>query len=242
MYNAGGVDPQPIKGIIHIAGPFFGSPKAYFVVHPKMIDKVGVLGGFLETFLLNEAWNWLATPGDKKDLEAELKNELPLFDSTFELMPDEFYVSAQQPILKVNNYKGQNFVPIGSAIETYGYNLAEGAASRENYMLPSSMNGLVSNAMQFKHDLGDKIPKAPIRNLFIYNDKIKTQGFAEYHVYANSLKDIQDFPDKGDGTVTTVSAKGPPGANPEQVDGTHSELPNSPDTFAKIKFFIQQSP
>lgn len=79
-----------IHRIAYIASPHFGSPKAYFTLHPK-IDYIFFELQSFEKWAVEFFWKNKSKPGDLDSLFQGLKDLSNKLPSLYELLPDKFY-------------------------------------------------------------------------------------------------------------------------------------------------------
>jgi hypothetical protein len=142
----------PIRRSAYIACPHFGSPLAYFILHPE-IDSRRFMGSvYPDPYMMhtNTKFYWQSSDTDDIDprrrtttLYQRRKELFVKFPSIYELLPDESYLDSR-PLLFVDGK------PIWGVDDTYLKN--------DWAFKTQDMQSNVRKAMQFKRDLGLEIP------------------------------------------------------------------------------------
>jgi hypothetical protein len=220
----------PIRRTVYIASPHFGSPKVFFILHPKM--KFSVFGNFFRNVIGDLAWRWyLHRLGDTENtnLEKEIKSVACQLDSVFELLPDRFYFE-QNNLVVVREASGGD-CPICGLESTYYSGRCK---------FPSSeLQDRVREAMAFKEELGATLPGS--ENLVIYSDSEETVN--EIICPARvpwRLGRYKDSGQKGDSLVPVKSATLNNPTAARRVQGTHNGVPNSLETALLVKEFLDK--
>jgi pimeloyl-ACP methyl ester carboxylesterase len=220
----------PIRRTVYIASPHFGSPKVFFILHPKM--KFSVFGNFFRNVIGDLAWRWylhrLANT-ENTTLEKEIKSVACQLDSVFELLPDRFYFEQNNLVIVTEASRGD--CPICGLESTYYSGRCK---------FPSSeLQDRVREAMAFKEELGETLPGQ--ENLVIYSDSEETvdeiicPGRVPWR-----LGRYKDSGQKGDSLVPVKSATLNNPAAARRVQGTHNGVPNSLETSLLVKEFLDK--
>jgi Lecithin:cholesterol acyltransferase len=224
-----------IKRGIYITSPHFGSPLAYFALHPGMHTQA-----FSEFFDLPHIEITISVNLRRRmnnfsttDFYAELKEIFRKFPSMYELLPDDFYLK-NKPMLIANNR------PLHTAENTY---LTNEWAIEEEEMIAH-----VKKAMKFKtQELGKQLPGATDNILNICGTNVPTKDMIKYQKIPGITHDGGTFTlpfdsgQRGDSWVPITSAMGSISETAAQklIDGgTHLSLPNDVRTLSKIKVFL----
>ena len=124
-------------------------------------------------------------------------------------------------------------VPIKGTNDTYLNN---------EWSLPKNMQGNVTKAMEFKKNLGEKLPGNQDDILIIFDEDYTT--FDKVNYYGVGSEFVYDSGQMGDWWVVTKSAMGSMSGKPVYKNSTaishsnHLELPNDPHTIAEIAKFL----
>jgi pimeloyl-ACP methyl ester carboxylesterase len=220
----------PIRRTVYIASPHFGSPKVFFILHPKM--KFSVFGNFFRDLIGDLAWRWyLHRSGDRENtsLEKQVKNVACQLDSIFELLPDRFYFERNHLVVVKEASKGD--CPICGLESTY---------FSGHCKFPSSeLQNRAKDAMAFKEELGAALPGQ--ENLVIYSDSEETVDQITCPAWIQwRFGRYKDGGQRGDSIVPVSSAtlNNPTAAS--RVQGTHNGIPNSLETSLLIKEFLDK--
>jgi pimeloyl-ACP methyl ester carboxylesterase len=220
----------PIRRTVYIASPHFGSPKAFFILHPRM--KFSVFGSFFRNVIGDLAWRWylhrLGYTGNL-NLEKEIKSMACQLDSVFELLPDRFYFEWNHPVVIRRGLRG--YFPVSDLESTY--------YSGQTKLPSSQCQDRVRQAMAFKEELGAALPGQ--ENLVIYSDCERTD---DQIIYPGGVwwrfGRYRDSGQKGDGVVPVSSATLGNPAAARRVEGTHDGVPNNPETALLVKEFLDR--
>lgn len=220
----------PVRRAVYIASPHFGSPKAFFILHPKM--KFSVFGGFFRNIIGDLAWRWYLhrlVDTENISLERQIKRLAYQLDSVFELLPDRFYFEGNHLVAVKDASKVD--CPICGLESTYYSGLCR---------FPSSqLQDRVREAMAFKEELGMALPGH--ENLLIYSDSEVTvdQMVCPARVQWPFGR-YKDGGQKGDSIVPVNSATLNNPVAAARVPGTHYGVPNSLETSLLIKEFLDK--
>ena len=218
----------PIRRSAYIASPHYGSPKAYFILHPKI--EFSIFGNLFKSMIGDLAWKWYSYhfgTADANSVEKEIKWVVCKMDSVFELLPDRFYLDQKHPLVIRKSLSGD--FPVYGPDATYYV---------EQCKFPSpELQSRVRNAMIFKEELGADLPGQ--ENLVIYSDSEETP---DQIIYADMMhwrfERYQDSGQKGDMAVPADSASLNHLPQAKKVIGTHSGVPNSQETSLLIRDFL----
>lgn len=250
----------PIRRVVYLASPHFGSPQAYFVLHDA-ISLQFKFGGFFKKLVAEATWDALIKKrGDPDSLETALKMLARDLPSVYELLPDDFYFAARTVLER------ETRTSIGSIVlsfvlgrspvrgrTTYHANLRVPPALRPDPPLPQNawdmadfQEPLVQDALDFKRQLGRQLPGAAENNLVIYSSDQQTADFVVFVDnplgFADGFNDPGESVERGDGTVPTFSGRAglPPGLRVVDVGGTHNEVANKEPSFRLIHRFLDR--
>lgn len=220
----------PIRRTIYITSPHFGSPKVFFILHPKM--KFSVFGNFFRTVIGDLAWRWYLhrlADIEYTNLEKGIKSVACQLDSVFELLPDRFYFEQNDLVVVREAIRGD--CPICGLESTYYSGRCK---------FPSSeLQNRVKEAMAFKEELGATLPGQ--ENLVIYSDseetidKITCPGRVQLR-----FGRYKDSGQKGDSLVPVNSATLNNPTAARRVQGTHNGVPNSLETSLLVRDFLDK--
>jgi len=160
---------------------------------------------------------------DERRLEAELRWVATQLPSVFELLPDEFYLTEERPMVFVRS--GLTDEPVTGPANTYWIH----PASRFNDL---EHRRRAMEAMAFKSQLGRRLPEG---NRVIYSNTEVTPDQVEYRL--GGFGRPYDSGQHGDRSVAADSAA----CEAEEahlVPGTHHGLPNSRETHRLIAAFL----
>ncbi len=135
-----------IRRTAYIACPHMGSPLAYFILHPQ-IDSRRFIGSAYHNYPSSTYWqsdNADNNLESRKTLYQRRKELFVKFPSMYELLPDESYLRNRAILLTDGK-------PESGAEGTY---LKSDWAFKEK-----DMRNAVINAMEFKRDLGEELPR-----------------------------------------------------------------------------------
>lgn len=225
---AAGLFSAPVRRAVYIASPHYGSPKAYFILHPEI--EFSVFGNFFNNVIGELAWRWYLHQfrwANTKNVEEEIKRMASQMDSVFELLPDRFYLTQQHPLVVKKGLSGDS--PVYGLEATY---------YTEQFRFSSpEMQSRVRRAMAFKEELGAPLPGQ--ENLVIYSDSENT---ADQIIHTDLMhlrfEQYQDSGQKGDELVPADSASLNHFPGAKRVPGTHNGVPNSQETSLLIRDFL----
>jgi pimeloyl-ACP methyl ester carboxylesterase len=225
---AAGLYGAPIRRTVYITSPHFGSPKAFFILHPKI--EYSVFGNFFKNVIGDLAWKWYVhklIDTENNNMEKEIKNLARQLDSVFELLPDRYYLDRDHPLVVRKTLSGD--YPVRGVDSTY---------YSDRCSFPSSELKIKTRlAMQFKEDLGAELPGQ--ENLVIYSDSEETLDQITYLEQVGwRFGRYKDSGQKGDLIVPVNSAALNNPAEARRVAGTHNGVPNSLETSQLIKDFL----
>ncbi len=220
----------PIRRTVYIGSPHYGSPKVFFILHPKM--KFSVFGNFFRNLIGDLAWRWyLHRLGDTENtsLEIQIKRVACQLNSVFELLPDRFYFEHHHLVIVKEADIGD--CPICDLESTYFNGQCK---------FPSSeLQDRVRQAMEFKEELGPTLPGR--ENLVIYSDSEETVDRITCPARIQwRFGRYKDGGQRGDSIVPVNSATlNNPGAA-RRVQGTHNGIPNSLETSLLVREFLDK--
>ena len=223
-----------IRRSVYVASPHYGAPKAYFVLHPEIDYRV--VAGFFQNFIAEWVWKlYIQGPEDESTIELEMRALSQQMDSTFELLPDQFYLDKN--VLITDRYPGSSF-PIRGLPGTYYAN---------DWKWPDRLLPKVRKAMSFKDSLGAAVPGDANTTLVLYSHTDPTLDVINYYhqyiVVSGFGSPSTSDPQNGDQTVPARSATANGSApNLDSVPGEHVALINNPPTHYKIGKFLQRAP
>jgi len=218
----------PIRRTIYITSPHYGSPKAFFILHPQI--EFSVFGNFFKTVIGDLAWKWYLNrilKTDNNNLEKEIKTLARQLDSVFELLPDRYYFEHKNSIVIKWTLPGE--IPIQGLEATY-------YTAQCRFPSAETLNR-IKKAMAFKDELGHSLPGK--QNLVIYSDSEETYDqivFTEHISWYFGR--YRDSGQKGDQIVPTNSATLNGTVYAVKVQGTHNGVPNSTETSRLIGNFL----
>lgn len=134
----------PIRRVAYVACPQFGSPLAYFVLHPEIDSQQFMGSSFHLPYVPTAGWrsNDSTGTGLRKSLYQRRKELFVKFPSIYELLPDESYLRTR-PMLIADDK------PTCGAEDTYLRN--------DWAFKPHDMQINVRNAMKFKEQIGEEL-------------------------------------------------------------------------------------
>jgi pimeloyl-ACP methyl ester carboxylesterase len=220
----------PIRRTVYITSPHYGSPKAFFILHPKI--EYSVFGNFFQSVIGELAWKWYLhqiLDTENNSMEKEIKALARRLDSVFELLPDRFYLENNHPLVMKRTMSGE--FPINGLEATYyGDNCRFSSTEIEKR---------VKAAMMFKEDLGSTLPG--LENLIIYSDSEET---VDHIILLEPIGwhfgQYKDSGQKGDSVVPVNSATLNNPSKAKRVQGTHKGVPSSLETSLLIKEFLDE--
>lgn len=229
-------DGAKILRMIFITSPHYGSPNAYFFLNPNISSNL--LGTDKISGLTGIAARLAARYFNVDKLEKEVKDIVRTFQSVYELLCDRYYfeLGLKKYIVFHDGYKKKE--RITDTDRTY-------FDSDKHWGLPKDRHSDVQNALDFKAKIQYSVPGDPKDTLVIYSNSEATDDVITWAPgkYKGGFKDRKDDGQKGDGTVSTESARDFKDAvSIKKVKGTHSAIPNSDDTIIAIREFLTKPP
>ena len=231
----------PIRRAAYIACPHLGSPLAYFILHPE-IDTQRFIGSAYHDYSssAHQQTNDTNNNEPRKTLYHRRKELFVKFPSMYELLPDESYLRRRAILLADDK-------PTAGAEETY---LRNDWAFKEKDMRTNVMN-----AMEFKRQLGEELPRQEV--LLVCGTNQMTCDAIHYRTsYHASITERRpsyvmqrgfslpyDSGQSGDGYVPVTSAmasvSGTLGySNSVLIPEAHAVLPNAKTTIETISRFL----
>jgi pimeloyl-ACP methyl ester carboxylesterase len=231
----------PIRRAAYIACPHLGSPLAYFILHPQIDSR-----RFIGSAYHNYPSSAYSQPNDtsnierKKTLYHRRKELFVKFPSMYELLPDESYLRNRAILLTDGK-------PESGAEDTY---LKNDWAFKEKDMRSS-----VINAMGFKRELGEELPRQDVL-LICGTNQLTCDAIhyrTSYHASISERRPIYlmqqgfslpyDSGQGGDGYVPVTSAMAsisgtPTYSNSVFIPETHTVLSNAKATIEVISRFL----
>ena len=234
----------PIRRTIYLASPHFGTPRAFVSLHPDV--KLNFFSGWRVNFVANVVWRQhMRVIGDERTLEEELKWIGAQFQSIYELLPDQYYLTNERPMLFVEHGMDKLInsdikrTPIIGVEATYYDN-------KFTRFRSSDQLNKIRKAMRFKNKLGNDFTG---RNLIIYSSSEITADSVDYYEIFNidgeyptsgkysGWRKPKDLGQHGDGIIPTYSATA--GYTiAKNVGGTHLGVPNNPYAHLEIANFL----
>ena len=222
----------PIRRTVYIASPHFGSPKVFFILHPKI--GFFVFGNFFRSVIGDLAWRWYlhrSADTENTNLEKEIKRLACQLDSVFELLPDRFYFEQNHLVAIRKGITGD--FPVSDLESTY----YSGQCKFPSF----ECQDRIKEAMAFKEELGATLPGQ--ENLVIYSDSEET---IDQIVHLGRIRWrfgqcwYKDSGQKGDSLVPVNSATLHNPTAARKVQGTHNGVPNSLETALLVKEFLDK--
>jgi hypothetical protein len=231
----------PIIRVAYIACPHLGSPLAYFILHPQ-IDSRRFIGSAYHNYPLGAHWQHNDTNNiePRNTLYHRRKELFVKFPSMYELLPDESYLRSRAILLADGK-------PELGPEDTY---LKNDWAFKEKDMRSS-----VINAMEFKRELGEELPRQDV--LLICGTNQLTCDAIHYRTsYHASITEHRtsylmqrgfslpyDSGQGGDGYVPVTSAMASISgtlahSNSVFIQEPHTVLPNAKATIDAISRFL----
>jgi pimeloyl-ACP methyl ester carboxylesterase len=231
----------PIRRVAYIACPHLGSPLAYFILHPQ-IDSRRFIGSAYHNYPLGAHWQHNDTNNiePRNTLYHRRKELFVKFPSMYELLPDESYLRSRAILLADGK-------PELGPEDTY---LKNDWAFKEKDMRSS-----VINAMEFKRELGEELPRQDV--LLICGTNQLTCDAIHYRTsYHASITEHRtsylmqrgfslpyDSGQGGDGYVPVTSAMASISgtlahSNSVFIQEPHTVLPNAKATIDAISRFL----
>ncbi len=231
----------PIRRAAYIACPHLGSPLAYFILHPQ-IDSRRFIGSAYHNYPSSAYWqsNDTSNIERKKTLYHRRKELFVKFPSMYELLPDESYLRNRAILLTDGK-------PESGAEDTY---LKNDWAFKEKDMRSS-----VINAMGFKRELGEELPRQDVL-LICGTNQLTCDAIhyrTSYHASITERRPIYlmqqgfslpyDSGQGGDGYVPVTSAMAsisgtPTYSNSVFIPEAHTVLSNAKATIEVISRFL----
>jgi pimeloyl-ACP methyl ester carboxylesterase len=231
----------PIRRVAYIACPHLGSPLAYFILHPQ-IDSRRFIGSAYHNYPLGAHWQHNDTNNiePRNTLYHRRKELFVKFPSMYELLPDESYLRSRAILLADGK-------PELGPEDTY---LKNDWAFKEK-----DMRSNVINAMEFKRELGEELPRQDV--LLICGTNQLTCDAIHYRTsYHASITEHRtsylmqrgfslpyDSGQGGDGYVPVTSAMASISgtlahSNSVFIQEPHTVLPNAKATIDAISRFL----
>jgi pimeloyl-ACP methyl ester carboxylesterase len=231
----------PIRRVAYIACPHLGSPLAYFILHPQ-IDSRRFIGSAYHNYPLGAHWQHNDTNNiePRNTLYHRRKELFVKFPSMYELLPDESYLRSRAILLADGK-------PELGPEDTY---LKNDWAFKEK-----DMRSGVINAMEFKRELGEELPRQDV--LLICGTNQLTCDAIHYRTsYHASITEHRtsylmqrgfslpyDSGQGGDGYVPVTSAMASISgtlahSNSVFIQEPHTVLPNAKATIEAISRFL----
>jgi pimeloyl-ACP methyl ester carboxylesterase len=231
----------PIRRAAYIACPHLGSPLAYFILHPQ-IDSQRFIGSAYHNYPsgAHRQPNDTNNSEPRKTLYDRRKELFVKFPSMYELLPDESYLRRRAILLADGK-------PAVGAEETY---LRNDWGFKEK-----NMRANVINAMEFKRELGEELPRQEV--LLVCGTNQPTCDAIHYRTsYQASITERRpiylmqrgfslpyDSGQSGDGYVPVTSAMAsvsgtPACSNSVFIPEAHAVLPNAKATIETIGRFL----
>jgi pimeloyl-ACP methyl ester carboxylesterase len=242
--RAASLSGAPIRRAAYIGCPHLGSPMAYFILHPQ-IDSRRFIGSAYHNYPTSTYWQ---PNNDTKNNNTERRKTLYhrrkelfiKFPSIYELLPDESYLRNRAILLTDGK-------PESGAEDTY---LKNDWAFEEKDM----RNGVI-NAMEFKRELGEELPRQDVLLVCGTNqltcDTVHYR--TSYHASITERRPIYlmqqgfslpyDSGQGGDGYVPVTSAMAstsetPTYSNSLFIPEAHTVLSNAKATIEAISRFL----
>src|SRR5829696_1216281 len=231
----------PIRRAAYVACPHLGSPLAYFILHPQ-IDSQRFIGSAYHNYPsgAHRQRNDTNNSEPRKTLYDRRKELFVKFPSMYELLPDESYLRRRAILLADGK-------PAVGAEETY---LRNDWGFKEK-----NMRANVINAMEFKRELGEELPRQEV--LLVCGTNQPTCDAIHYRTsYQASITERRpiylmqrgfslpyDSGQSGDGYVPVTSAMAsvsgtPAYSNSVFIPEAHAVLPNAKATIETIGRFL----
>jgi pimeloyl-ACP methyl ester carboxylesterase len=222
------LDSAPVRKTAYLASPHYGSPKAYFALHPSA--PVPLASAWWQNLLINHLWNQYSSAVQPRGNLSEILRSLAIqFPSVYELLPDEFYFERHH-IVDISWRLG-SVAHVSTLPATY-YDTANVCFPREG-----GMQYKVRDAMAFKAALQAQPPGDHI-SIWSSNHETKDSIVYSYTITDdNGFREPTDSGQRGDGTVPTDSAK--VGAVTHRVTESHTGVPNSQETYDIVAAYLQ---
>jgi triacylglycerol esterase/lipase EstA (alpha/beta hydrolase family) len=214
---------SPVRRTAYVATPHYGSPKAYFALHPD-IDNVGF---WAEAAF--DLFNWTFDRDEFDDLDEALHKLAQVCDSVYELLPNKFYLDNIK-MLRLES-KGGTEKYLSGTRKTYFQN---------KYRIPHGMDRRARLGLRFSENLG---PTPPGDHLLIVGPNLSTTDQVEFN-FDFFGKDEFDSPEasarRGDGTVPTYSACAAAGSSRHRfiTDVSHTMLPNDAGVLRLLERYM----
>jgi pimeloyl-ACP methyl ester carboxylesterase len=245
--RAASLSGAPIRRAAYIGCPHLGSPMAYFILHPQ-IDSRRFIGSAYHNYPTSTYWqpnndtkiNNNNNTERRKTLYHRRKELFIKFPSMYELLPDESYLRNRAILLADGK-------PESGAEDTY---LKNDWAFEEKDM----RNGVI-NAMEFKRELGEELPRQDVLLVCGTNqltcDTVHYR--TSYHASITERRPIYlmqrgfslpyDSGQGGDGYVPVTSAMASTSETPTYINSlfipeAHTVLSNAKATIEAISRFL----
>ena len=245
--RAASLSGAPIRRAAYIGCPHLGSPMAYFILHPQ-IDSRRFIGSAYHNYPTSTYWqpnndtkiNNNNNTERRKTLYHRRKELFIKFPSIYELLPDESYLRNRAILLTDGK-------PTLGAEDTY---LKNDWAFEEKDM----RNGVI-NAMEFKRELGEELPRQDVLLVCGTNqltcDTVHYR--TSYHASITERRPIYlmqrgfslpyDSGQGGDGYVPVTSAMASTSETPTYINSlfipeAHTVLSNAKATIEAISRFL----
>jgi pimeloyl-ACP methyl ester carboxylesterase len=242
--RAASLSGAPIRRAAYIGCPHLGSPMAYFILHPQ-IDSRRFIGSAYHNYPTSTYWQ---PNNDTKNNNTERRKTLYhrrkelfiKFPSIYELLPDESYLRNRAILLTDGK-------PESGAEDTY---LKNDWAFEEK-----DMRDGVINAMEFKRELGEELPRQDVLLVCGTNqltcDTVHYR--TSYHASITERRPIYlmqqgfslpyDSGQGGDGYVPVTSAMASTSGTPTYsnslfIPEAHTVLSNAKATIEAISRFL----
>ena len=231
----------PIRRAAYIACPHLGSPLAYFILHPE-IDSRRFIGSAYHDYPLgaHQQTNDPNNSEPRKTLYHRRKELFVKFPSMYELLPDESYLRRRTILLADDK-------PTAGAEETY---LRNDWAFKDRDMRTN-----VVNAMEFKRELGEELPRQEVLLVCGTNQltcdaihyrtsyHVSLTGRRPSYVMQRGFSMPYDSGQSGDGYVPVSSAMATVSgslaySNSVFIQEPHTVLPNAKATIEAISRFL----
>jgi hypothetical protein len=217
----------PVKKTAYLGVPHFGSPDAYFTLHPE--GRVDFFDGLFKGLIAESLWDFVRKKGEPASLEAAFKGASRSWQSTYELLPDQYYFEWAS-MVKIVDRRNVELRWVEGLEKTYFEDLCR---------FDSGDFATIREALKFKHSLGRKLPGRPEDNLVIYSHEEDTRMFGEYLDYQSVFPAgrwgyfvrTTKYSKGGDGTVPAWSASFGRLREAHDVPGDHYQVTQKPQTF-----------
>ncbi|MCZ6561487.1 MAG: alpha/beta hydrolase [Deltaproteobacteria bacterium] len=238
----------PIRRTVYIATPHYGSAAAYTALHPDHDVDMFKNWGW-RSVVANHLWKKnVPKAGGKNRMADQLKWVGRQLQSLYELLPDQWYITAQHPLL---------FHEFGEIYQHPSFRKREPMLDVEStyfsdetgFKFQEDMDRIRS-AMDFKKRLGGHLP-GTFLTIFSESEatvwshvytEIDMSSDEEARMRGYTLDDDKFWScrlrDKGDGVVSSFSAVAE-STNPVAITGSHLSLPNYAQAHEEIRAFLK---